>query len=113
MHELTLAQGIVDIVTDHARRDGCAHVRVVHVELGALAQVMPEALLFSFDAASRGTRAEGARIKLHHVAGKAWCAACAAGVEVESRMDVCPRCSGVELVVTGGSEMRVTELEVE
>ena len=113
MHEVALAQGIVDIVTAQARRDGFVRAKVVHVELGGLANVMPEALVVGFEAASRGTVAEGARLAFLHAAGKGWCMNCSSEIEVSERVALCPKCSSVKWIVTGGEQMRVTELEVD
>jgi hydrogenase nickel incorporation protein HypA/HybF len=112
MHEVSLAQAIVDIVTERSQRDAFRRATVVHVELGELSHVMPEALAFGFDSASAGTPAEGARLNLIRCPGKAWCMDCSAEVSVPSRIAACPGCGGAKLVVTGGEEMRVTELEV-
>lgn len=113
MHEVSLAQGIVDIVSEHARRGAFARVTVVHVELGALANVVPDALLVGFDAASKGTAAEGARLAYRHVAGQGWCSDCELDIEVSSRLALCPQCAGTRWIVTGGEQMRVLELEVD
>ena len=113
MHEIALAQGIVDIVVEHSRRQGFKRATVVHLELGGLANVMPEALVFGFESASRGTVAHGARIEFDHRPGKGWCMDCSAEVQVASRVALCPRCRGVKWIVTGGEQMRVTELEVD
>jgi hydrogenase nickel incorporation protein HypA/HybF len=113
MHEVALAQGIVDIVSERALRDGFQRATVVHLELGALSNVMPDALAFGFQSAGLGTPAEGARLEFAHKPGIGWCMDCAAQVEVQSRVALCPKCSGVKWVVTGGEQMRVTELEVD
>ncbi len=113
MHEVALAQGIVDIVTDRSGRDGFERATVVHVELGALSNVVPDALLFGFQSASVGTAAEGARLEFTHRPGTGWCLDCSAEVKVPSRVASCPMCGGVKWVVTSGEQMRVTELEVD
>jgi len=86
---------------------------VVHVELGELSHVMPEALASGFEVASAGTPAEGARLDLIRVPGKAWCLDCSAEVSIPSRIAACPACGGAKVFVTGGEQMRVTELEVD
>ncbi|MDP1827779.1 MAG: hydrogenase maturation nickel metallochaperone HypA [Archangium sp.] len=113
MHEVALAQGIVDIVTAQSERDGFKHAKVVHIELGALANVMPEALVFGFQSASVGTAAEGARIEFIPRPGTGWCMDCSVEVEVPARVALCPKCGGVKWMVTGGEQLRVTELEVD
>ena len=113
MHEAALAQGIVDIVIERAHQDAFRRAKVVHIELGALAPVMAEALVAGFFSASLGTPAEGAELDLIRSAGTAWCIDCALEVSVSSRLEACPRCAGTQLLITGGEQMRVTEMEVD
>lgn len=61
MHELGIAQAIVDIA---AESSGGARVLRVVVEVGKLAAVLPDALRFSFDVASEGTLVEGAALEI-------------------------------------------------
>lgn len=64
MHELALAEGIVDIVADIARRERFSQVRTVFVEMGRQSCVTADALIFCFDLVARGTLAEGAQLKI-------------------------------------------------
>jgi hydrogenase nickel incorporation protein HypA/HybF len=113
MHEMSLAEGVLQIIEDAARDQGFGRVRTVRLEIGRLASVEPEALSFCFDAVVRGTRAEGARLEVIDVPGVGWCMDCGESVELAALYDACPRCGGYKVQTTGGTEMRVKELEVE
>ena len=78
-----------------------------------LAGVEPDALAFCFDAVTRGSVAEDARLEMITLPGSAWCARCEATVELNDPLAPCPRCGDYSLRITGGSEMRVKGLEVE
>lgn len=113
MHELSIAQGLVDAVVDYARREGFARARVLHLELGAFSAVMPEALEFGFASVAAGTAAEGAELRLRRVPGRGRCAGCGHDGPVETRPALCPACGEHELDVSGGGELRLVELEIE
>lgn len=113
MHELALAEGLVTLIAESAVREGFARARAVHLDLGALANVMQEALETGFLVASRGTAAEGAELRINKVPASAWCLDCTEQVMVASRLAECPQCGGFRLMITGGDQMRVVELEVE
>lgn len=113
MHELALSQGIIDVIRDQSATQGFTRVKTVRLVIGALSHVEPEAIEFGFDAVSRGTVAEGAALEIERPPGMAFCLACETTVPLAGRSDPCPRCGGYQLVVTGGEEMRVKELEVE
>ena len=112
MHELSLCQELARMIAERAAADGFTRVRRVVLEVGALSHVMPEALAFGFDVATQGGPAEGAVLELLRPPGTAWCADCAVQVGLATRGDGCPRCGGHKLLVTGGDELRLKELEV-
>jgi len=113
MHELSLAMGILQIVDEAARAQQFVRVRSVEIEMGELAAVEPEAIRFCFDAVTRGTLAEGARLHIISVRGEGLCFNCNQTVPLAALYDPCPACGGYPVQATGGTEMRVKELEVE
>lgn len=112
MHEMSLAEGIVQIVESTARANEARAVRAVWLELGALSHVEQEALRFSFDVVKRGTVAADARLEVVTTPGRAWCMPCGDTVDLAKLGDPCPTCGSYQLQVTQGDEMRVKEIEV-
>lgn len=113
MHEMSLCESVLRILQNEARAKQFARVKVVRLQVGAFSCAMPEAMDFCFKAVTHGTLAEGARLEIERLTGKAWCMNCGETVEIRERYDACPQCRGYELQVSGGDELRVTELEVE
>jgi len=113
MHEMSLAQGVLQVIQDSARDRRFARVRRVWLEIGDLAGVEPDALRFCFDAVMRGSIADGAALDIVPAPGTAWCMECGRTVALAALDDACPRCGGWQLQVNGGRELRVKELEVE
>lgn len=112
MHELSLAEGVLDICKDYASRAGSDRVVSVRLEIGSLSHVEPDALAFSFTAVTRGTLAEGAALEIERVPGRGWCHDCGREITVTALGGACPHCDGYKLQVTGGDQMRVKEMEV-
>ena len=112
MHELALAQGIVDIVETQALAQPFSRVRCIVLTVGALSHVEPEALRFGFESASKGTKAEGAELRIERPPGAGSCMACGAAVALSQRGDPCPKCGSAQVLVTAGDELKVSELEV-
>lgn len=112
MHEMALAESIVEIVERTAAANGGGRVSAVRLEIGALSHVEVEALRFCFDAVTRGGAAEGARLELDSPPGQAWCMPCGATVPLARLGDACPRCGSHQLQVTQGEEMRVKDIEL-
>ncbi len=112
MHEVSLAESVVEIVAGAAAREGVQRVCAVWLEIGALSCVAPDALRFCFDAVARGTLAEGARLEIVTVAGEGYCEACAGTAAMTALHDLCPRCGAAGMRLRHGDEMRVKEIEV-
>ena len=96
---------------DHRAPQRATRVKVVRLEIGALARVAPDALRFCFDAVTRGGIADGAQLAIVATPGAAWCMPCAETVPLERLGDACPRCGSYQLSVAQGDEMRVKEIE--
>jgi hydrogenase nickel incorporation protein HypA/HybF len=112
MHEMSLAEGVLGVLEDSARRQGFRAVKTVWLEIGRLAAVELDALQFSFDVIKRGTLADGARLQIVDVPGAAWCMKCGDMVAIDERGAACPACGSYQLQIAGGADMRVRELEV-
>jgi hydrogenase nickel incorporation protein HypA/HybF len=112
MHELSLAEGVLQLIEDAARREEFSKVTTVWLEIGQLAGVEAEAMKFCFDAVARGSVAEGAQLEIIATPGSGRCMQCSAGVTLNEVFAVCPHCGAHRVQVTGGTEMRVRELEV-
>ncbi len=112
MHEMALAQSVVEAIEAQAGRHAFNRVERIVLEVGALSCVDPHALEFGFEAVSRNTLAQGARLEIRTPPGRARCFGCDQDVEIARRGDGCPLCGSHQLVVTSGDEMKVKEMEV-
>lgn len=110
MHELSLADAIVEICREHAR--GRRVVRV-EVRVGRLRQVVPDALTFAFELVAQGTPVEGAALTLEDVPARVRCAGCGAESRVDRFPLACGSCGGLDVEVVAGQEFHVESLEVE
>ncbi len=113
MHEMSIAEGILQLIEETAHKEQARRVTRVVLEIGQLASVELEALRFCFDAVVRDSVADGARLEIIVTPGQGWCLDCNQSVPLTEKLSGCPLCGGYRVQVTGGTEMRVRELEVE
>ena len=112
MHEMSLAEGVLQLIEDAARKQQFEKVTTVWLEIGQLSGVEVEAMSFCFDVVTRDSIADGARLEIIALPGTGWCMKCAMTVPMAEVFGECPQCGGHQMQVTGGTEMRVKELEV-
>lgn len=113
MHEMALAEGILQLLEDAARDQGFTLVRTVWLEIGQISSVEPDALRFCFDAVTRDSVAAGAVLEIQVTPGQGRCLQCSRTVPLQALYDACPHCGSYRVQATGGTEMRVKELEVD
>lgn len=114
MHELSIAVSLVEIAAEERARLGNPPVLVVHVKVGALSGVVPEALAFAFDVATAGTPLAGARLAIDAVPVEVFCDVCDARRVLPSAMSLrCPVCDTPALQVVSGRELALTALEID
>jgi hydrogenase nickel incorporation protein HypA/HybF len=112
MHEMSIAESVLEIVENTARTNGATRVTGVWLEIGALSHVSPDALRFCFDAVTRGSLADGAELTIDTPPGAAWCMPCGETVPLAQLGDPCPRCGSYQLTVSQGDDMRVKEIAI-
>ena len=112
MHEMSICEGILQVLETESEKKQYSRVKKVAVEVGPLSGVEVEALKFSFDVVMKGTLADQAELIVLEVPATAWCMKCAESVNIEQRYDDCPHCGSAQLQLTGGEELSIKELEV-
>ena len=113
MHEVALAQGVLDTVLKEAARHGGGHIPEIRLRVGRLSRVAPESLQLAFEALSRGTCAEGAKLLIEPVPLRVRCRSCQAESEVAPERMVCPACGGREVEVVAGMDLLLESFELQ
>jgi hydrogenase nickel incorporation protein HypA/HybF len=112
VHELSLAQEMVEMLSGVVREQHARRVTEVRLRVGELSCVDPEALSFSFEIACRGTPLEGSRLVVAKVPLRIRCRAC--GWEGGSKPeDGCPGCQALGFDVLAGREIKVESIDVD
>ncbi len=113
MHELALSESLLALIEESARTRGFRRVRRVRVEVGLLSSVHKPSLNMCFDAASRGTIAEGALLEIIDITGCGTCVDCGKHVEMTRFPATCTYCGGKRVAIRSGTKMRLKDLVVE
>ena len=113
MHEMGIANSILDAVRTEARRFPAGRISKVGVRIGELAGVDPDSMSFCFDALVRGTDLEPLAIEIEYCLRRHQCRACQKVFAAPLEGAQCPACGGTDSVFVAGDELELAFLEVE
>jgi hydrogenase nickel incorporation protein HypA/HybF len=113
MHEISIAESILDIVQEKAREQNACSVQVIKVRLGEFTTIVREALEFAFEVVRQGTLAENACLEIEFITMVLHCVVCDATTQPEFGIRlVCARC-GFPLKIVAGEELQIEYIEIE
>lgn len=112
MHELSLANSIVEQASEAALKDGATKITSIRILLGPLAGVVQDSLEFCFSEAISETIASEAQLIIEHSPLIIKCNRCFKESEVSPHNLLCPDCKLPDMRVISGKEFRIIDLEV-
>lgn len=113
MHEMAIAEGILDICLDTLKENGGSVVRSIQIHIGHMSGVEPEALTFCFDAVSKGTPAEKAQLEIELVPVTGYCLDCQESFRIDNYVFRCPTCEGQQVITEKGKELKVVSIDID
>jgi len=114
MHELSVTQSILEIALDYATRGQAAKVVDIHLQIGEISDLADEWIQRYFDFVSKGTIAEGAKLRISRLPARMQCNRCSFIFPLDKSTwnTQCPSCQSKETQLISGREFRVESLEV-
>lgn len=113
MHELSIAMRLVESLEEELAKQGDLTVVTVNLRIGALSGLVPEALEFSWEVASEGSRLQGSKLAIETVDATGYCAQCREERTIRNLQSFrCPVCGSPITEITGGHELEIATLEV-
>ena len=113
MHEAAIAEGILRAVRDAVPAEHLPRVQAVHVRIGVLRAVWPDALTFAYEALVRESALNGSRLDIQTVEATGTCRDCSAVFEVRDVPPSCPECESILVDLAGGMDLSVQSVTVE
>ncbi len=113
MHELSIAEGIIDIIHQHVTQERLHDVRSVRVKVGTFSGVVPDSLEFSYQAITSGTTLERSFLMFDRIPFVIQCMECQQESVSEDGITLCPVCNSVNTKIISGKELQVKDIELE
>ena len=96
MHEMSIVTNLLALVAEELQKHKLEKLLMARVRYGALANIVPEAMHFAFEALTRGSPFEGARLELEEEPLVLRCS-CGAGFSPDTKHELlvapCPACN--------------------
>ena len=113
MHELSIANSILDAVRAEAARRPGARLVKVGVRVGELSGIQPDALSFSFEALVRGSNLEPLALEIEDCPRRQRCPECGREFQVHDFDITCPDCGEASTRCISGDELDLIYMEIE
>lgn len=115
MHEMSVAINLLELAMQEAAKQNCQRLARAHVQYGALAGIMPEALQLCFSSLIRDTPHKNAILELEELPLVLRCPFCGAtfgGEGHDALWEPCPKCGeAFGHIVEQGRELILSRIE--
>jgi len=112
MHELSIAQNILETVQEHVPDEKRPLISKVTMEIGAASGVVAEALTFAFDAIVQDTPMRNAVLDTVIVPFTVRCRECRKESQNESGYMTCLFCDSPDVSVLSGTDLVLKQIEL-
>jgi hydrogenase nickel incorporation protein HypA/HybF len=113
MHELSIAQSLIDVALTHAERHGARRIVRIECRIGCLRQVDATLLREAFEIARASTIAAEATLEVTTIGVHLACHACGLSADVTGWAFECPTCGSTDVTLSSGEDLELTRLELE
>jgi hydrogenase nickel incorporation protein HypA/HybF len=114
MHELSIAQSIVEVVEAKAAENQASQINMVRLLIGDGSGIAVDSLAFCFEMlAGMDPLLTGASLLIDKVPYRARCRSCASEFTIPDFITRCPVCRNWETEVISGTELQILEMEFE
>jgi hydrogenase nickel incorporation protein HypA/HybF len=110
MHELGIALEIINIVREESSKRNLHELQEIGIRLGSLSGVDPEALSFSFEAATWDTPLASAKLRIEQIPVGGECRSCGKKLQLDDFVFMCPHCDSTDIDITQGEELDLAYL---
>jgi hydrogenase nickel incorporation protein HypA/HybF len=113
MHEMSIAQSLLEIIKEEMLKNNARNLRSVRLHIGQLSAIVPESLSFCFGVMTSGTDLEGAKLVMEVIPLEGRCRECKQAFEIHDYVFVCSQCGSPNIDTIAGQDLSIVEMEVD
>jgi hydrogenase nickel incorporation protein HypA/HybF len=112
MHELAIALAVIEQIEQRANDGLEGEIQSVHLRVGALTGVAPDALSFAWEVARGGTCVANAALAIERIPLRIVCERCGPRTVEGPPLPVCPDCGVPSRTILSGREFELVAFEI-
>ena len=112
MHELSIAQNIIDTIKNSVERNKLNLVERVSLRIGKLSNILIDSLEFCFYSAVENTSLHNCKLSIENVPIKIKCNDCNEINTTNDFVFTCPVCNSSSISVIGGDELIISSIHL-
>jgi hydrogenase nickel incorporation protein HypA/HybF len=112
MHELSIANEIINIANQYIPAGNKSDILSVKVEIGKLSNILADSLEFCYEVLVGDTKLKGSKLIIEEIPVTVVCEDCGETTIIENVIFQCKYCESTKVKLVTGNELKVTELEI-
>lgn len=113
MHELSIAQNIIDTVTISVKNKKISKIKKIYISLGVLSGVEKDSLLFNFNLIPKDKLFDKAKLIIKENVLVVYCPKCKTKTTIKNSFVLrCSFCGSLTSEIIEGKELRVDKIEI-
>jgi len=112
MHELSIAQNIVEIIRQSVPNSNLKDVRGIRLKIGEVSGVVTVSLEFSYQAITSDSELSLSQLLIQKIPFRLKCNSCGKESGNEFGLRICGSCGNSDTEVISGTELQIIEVEL-
>ena len=112
MHEMSIAQSILDIVQEEMARHQVDQLASINIAVGKLSAIVPSSLSFCWQVLTDQSDMAGVTLNIREVPLTYMCTECGQNFTSPEMVFTCPHCDADTPMLTAGRDMTIESIEV-
>lgn len=113
MHELSVTESVLEIACKHAQNSKAKKVTDIHLVIGRLSSIIDDSVQFYWDAISKDTICEHAKLHFKREPAVLVCLECQTEYNLKDELMPCPNCGSARIRVLSGDAFFLESIEIE
>ncbi len=113
MHELSIAQNIIDIIEQNVPKDELCNVKQIALKIGEFSGVVADSLKFSYEVITSETELQNSELMIEFIPFSLKCNSCGSITTNVYGLRECANCLKTDTEVLSGEELKISEIILE